>query len=439
MKVLMFGWEYPPHISGGLGTACFGLTKSLTKKGVSIDFVVPRLYGDEFQSGANVRSASGVLDMFTQAELFSFEKDFSIMAIDSSLLPYESEADYKERMKARKNFVGGRNNFFFHPSADTKRDVNESYRTIDLHGGYGGNLFEEVARYALVAGSIAKQGGFDIIHAHDWLCYKAGEVAKKISGKPLIVHVHATEFDRSGENINHRVYEMERSGMEAADLIVCVSEYTRDTVIHKYAQPSQKVVCVYNGVETQNQNYMHIHNSFGKKMVGFIGRVTYQKGPDYFIEAAAKVLEKDKDFLFVMAGEGDMLDAMVALAAKKRISENFFFTGFLQGEELKRLLQMCDAYVMPSVSEPFGIAPLEAMGMGVPTIISRQSGVSEILKNVIKVDFWDIDAMADAVYSIGKRKTLSEMLSRQGKAEAETITWDKAADKLKKIYSEMIH
>ena len=439
MKVLMFGWEYPPHISGGLGTACYGLTKSLTRKGVNIDFVVPRLYGDEPQNGARVRSASGVVETLTQEELLPFEKDFSLMTIDSSLLPYESEADYEARMKRLKDLSKGRNDFSFRPSVGTKREESVSGRTIDLHGGYGGNLFEEVARYALVAGSIAKQGGFDIIHAHDWLCYKAGEVAKRISGKPLIVHVHATEFDRSGENINRRVYELERSGMEAADLIVCVSEYTRDTVIRKYGQPPQKVVCVYNGVEPQKDNDMHIHNSFGKKMVGFIGRITYQKGPDYFIEAASKVLEKDKDFLFVMAGAGDMLDAMVALAAKKRISENFFFTGFLQGEELKRLLQMCDVYVMPSVSEPFGIAPLEAMGMGVPTIISRQSGVSEILKNVIKVDFWDIDAMADAVYSIGRRKTLSAMLSERGKAEAGTITWDKAADKLKKIYSEMIH
>lgn len=439
MKVLMFGWEYPPHISGGLGTACYGLTKALARKGVNIDFVLPRLYGDEPQNGASVRSASLFAQGLTQKELQPLMQEVSFMEVDSPLLPYESEQDYKRRMNRRNKKTEGRLGKSFAQSAKTESPNAEQPCNIDLHGGYGDNLFEEVARYALVAGSIAKQGGFDIIHAHDWLCYKAGEVAKKISGKPLIVHVHATEFDRSGENINSGVYEMERRGMEAADLIVCVSRYTRDTVIQKYFQPPQKVVCVYNGVEMQKDNDMHMLNSFGKKMVGFIGRITYQKGPDYFIEAAAKVLEKDKDFLFVMAGAGDMLDAMVALVAKKRISKNFFFTGFLQGEQLRRLLRMCDAYVMPSVSEPFGIAPLEAMGMGVPAIISRQSGVSEILKNVIKVDFWDTDAMADAIYSVGRRRVLAERLSQSGKAEAETITWDKAADKLKKIYSEMVH
>ncbi len=430
MRVLMFGWEYPPHISGGLGTACFGLTKALSQKGVEIDFVVPRLYGDEPQNGATLSSASGVVARFTREETLKVEKNISIIPIDSSILPYESEEDYLERMKRRSQKSE-------QPFGELKRRFVSLNQPFVFEGGYGGNLFEEVARYAVAAASLAKQKEFDLIHAHDWLCYKAGEIAKQISGKPLIVHVHATEFDRSGEGINRRIYEMERQGMEAADRIVCVSEFTRKIVIEKYEQNPQKVVCVHNGAELPIQKSVHMQNSLNKKIVSFIGRITFQKGPDYFVEVAEKVLKRDKDFLFVMAGDGDMLNRMIDLVAKKRISENFFFTGFLRGEDLKTMLAMSDVYVMPSVSEPFGIMPLEAMQAGIPTIISRQSGVSEVLKNVIKVDFWDIDEMADAVYALGTRKTLSGILSSCGRTEAESITWSRAADKLSELYNEL--
>lgn len=430
MKVLMFGWEYPPHISGGLGTACYGLTKALSQKGVGIDFVVPRLFGDEPMSGARLQAADGFTQTLTRKEISKIEENISFTAIDSSILPYENEDDYLRRMNGAKNFANA-------PSAGADAQTIFTKRAFSFQGGYGENLFEEVERYALVAASIAKQKQFDVIHSHDWLCYKAGEVAKQMSGKPLVVHVHATEYDRSGENINRRIYDMEKQGMDAADVIVCVSEFTRKTVIEKYFQPPAKVICIHNGVELSKANAVHAPNPFGKKIVSFVGRITFQKGPDYFIEAAQKVLQKDKNFVFVMAGAGDMLNRMTALVAKKRISENFFFTGFLQGEELHRLLAMSDVYVMPSVSEPFGITPLEAMQAGVPTVISRQSGVSEVLKNAIKADFWDIDALAEAVYAIGNYKMLSRMLSREGKKEAERITWDKAAERLMKLYNKI--
>ncbi len=430
MRVLMFGWEFPPHISGGLGTACFGLTKALSEKGVEIDFVVPRLYGDEPQNGSVLTSASGVVTRLTQKEVSIVEKNISIIPIDSSILPYETEESYLERMRKRQNLT--QEQFI-----ETKRRFISLSEPMTFEGGYGGNLFDEVARYAVVAASIAKQKEFDVIHAHDWLCYKAGEIAKQISGKPLVVHVHATEFDRSGEGINRRVYEMERQGMEAADKIVCVSEFTRNIVIEKYKQNPQKVVCVHNGAELPTQKSVHMQNSLNKKIVSFIGRITFQKGPDYFVEMAEKVLQKDKDFIFVMAGDGDMLNRMIDLVARKRISENFFFTGFLRGEDMKTMLAMSDVYVMPSVSEPFGIMPLEAMQAGIPTIISRQSGVSEVLRNVIKVDFWDIDEMADAVYALGTQKVLSDTLSVQGRYESESVTWGKAADKLSELYTEL--
>ncbi len=430
MRVLMFGWEFPPHISGGLGTACFGLTKALSEKGVEIDFVVPRLYGDEPQNGSVLTSASGVVTRLSQKEVCIVEIYISIIPIDSSILPYETEESYLERMRKRQNLT--QEQFI-----ETKRRFISLSEPMTFEGGYGGNLFDEVARYAVVAASIAKQKEFDVIHAHDWLCYKAGEIAKQISGKPLVVHVHATEFDRSGEGINRRVYEMERQGMEAADKIVCVSEFTRNIVIEKYKQNPQKVVCVHNGAELPTQKSVHMQNSLNKKIVSFIGRITFQKGPDYFVEMAEKVLQKDKDFIFVMAGDGDMLNRMIDLVARKRISENFFFTGFLRGEDMKTMLAMSDVYVMPSVSEPFGIMPLEAMQAGIPTIISRQSGVSEVLRNVIKVDFWDIDEMADAVYALGTQKVLSDTLSVQGRYESESVTWGKAADKLSELYTEL--
>ncbi len=437
MKVLMFGWEYPPHISGGLGTACFGLTKALSNLGVSIDFVVPRLFGDEPSSGANMTSASHIINSLTRKEIEYLHNNISLIEVDSSMLPYENEEDYSRRIKRSFSKLKRSSDLLKQGFSETKsRDITSEFR-FELQGGYGEGLFEEVERYAFVAGSIAKQREFDVIHAHDWLCYKAGEVAKKISGKPLIVHVHATEYDRSGENINRRVFDMERHGMDVADLIVCVSEFTRKTVISKYFQDEQKVVCVHNGVISQNQNPIMENNFLDKKIVSFIGRVTYQKGPDYFVEAADKILQCDENFIFVIAGDGDMLDKMIDLVAKKKISKNFFFTGFLQAEELKELLSISSVYVMPSVSEPFGIAPLEAMQAGVPTIISKQSGVAEVLNHAVKVDFWDIDSLSDAIYSIGKNRALADMLSKNGKLEANAITWDKAADKLKELYVEM--
>ncbi|MEE1119837.1 MAG: glycosyltransferase family 4 protein [Bacteroidales bacterium] len=274
------------------------------------------------------------------------------------------------------------------------------------------------------------------MHAHDWLCYKAGVIAKQISNKPLIVHVHATEYDRSGENINQEVYQVEKYGMDNADKIVAVSDFTRNIIINKYHQNPDKVLTIHNGVE-QNISKEYSNKTKNKKIVSFIGRITFQKGPDYFIEAAEKVLKKDKNFLFIMAGKGDMLNKMVALVAKKRISKNFLFTGFLESQEVNQLLSQSDMFIMPSVSEPFGIAPLEAMQHSVPTIISKQSGVSEVLRNTIKVDFWDTDAIANAIYAIGNYPTLSNKLSKEGKTEAINTTWAKAAEKLVELYNQM--
>lgn len=426
MKVLMFGWEFPPHISGGLGTACYGLTKALYNKDVEIIFVVPKAFGDEDTSQIRILSASQVVNTLTQEESKKIDQKVSYIQINSTILPYIGQQDYYKIVDSTK---------------DQKQTTIK--QQFDFKGGYGENLLEEVERYAFVAASIAKQNTFDVIHAHDWLCYKAGVIAKQISNKPLIVHVHATEYDRSGENINQEVYQVEKYGMDNADMIVAVSDFTKNIIINKYHQHPDKVVTIHNGVEQNNpkekftNSKKYFTKTKRKKIVSFIGRITFQKGPDYFIEAAEKVLKKDKNFLFIMAGKGDMLNKMVALVAKKRISKNFLFTGFLEGQEVNQLLSQSDIFIMPSVSEPFGIAPLEAMQNSVPTIISKQSGVSEVLHNAIKVDFWDTDAIANAIYAIGNYPVLSNKLSIEGKSEAINTTWAKAAEKLVELYSQL--
>jgi glycosyltransferase involved in cell wall biosynthesis len=299
---------------------------------------------------------------------------------------------------------------------------------------------EEVQRYALVASTIALQHDFQVIHAHDWLTYPAGIAAKKVSNKPLVIHVHATEFDRSGENVNQAVYEIERLGMENADLIIAVSNLTRKIIIERYGIAAEKVITVHNAVEHSARKDSYFEGKFVKeKIVTFLGRVTFQKGPDYFVEAAYKVLQKDENVRFVMAGSGDMLNKMIRRVAQLRMSQKFHFTGFLDAENVDKMFSMSDVYVMPSVSEPFGISPLEAMRSSVPVVISKQSGVSEVLKHALKIDFWDIDAMADAIYGLLHYDALSRMFIRYGKEEVDNMKWDNAAKLIKDIYYRAIN
>jgi glycogen(starch) synthase len=293
----------------------------------------------------------------------------------------------------------------------------------------------EVSRYALVASHIASSNEFDVIHAHDWLTYPAGIAAKKISGKPLVVHVHATEFDRSGENINPNVFDIERKGMEVADMVITVSHLTRQIVIERYGINPDKVVTVHNAVEpTVNAEVLNAKKHVKEKIVTFLGRVTFQKGPDYFVEAAHKVLQKDTNVRFVMAGQGDMLNRMIKRVAQLKVSTRFHFTGFLKGEEVDTMFAMSDVYVMPSVSEPFGISPLEAMRSNVPVVISKQSGVAEVLRHALKVDFWDIDALSDSIYGLLHYDALSRMFIKYGKEEVDNMKWDDSAIKVRLVY-----
>ena len=281
-------------------------------------------------------------------------------------------------------------------------------------------------------------GQFDVIHAHDWLTYFAGIAAKRVSGKPLVVHMHATEFDRSGENINSQTYAIERAGMEAADRVIAVSNLTRNIIVTRYGIPAEKVVTVHNAVRFAEAECAAPERGVGDKIVTFLGRITYQKGPDYFVEAAAKVLKRVPNVRFVMAGSGDMMNHVIRRVARLGIADRFHFTGFLRGEDVHRMFQLSDVYVMPSVSEPFGISPLEAMRSNVPVIISKQSGVAEVLDYALKVDYWDVDALSDAIYALITYPALAKMFAEKGLDEVTGLKWDNAAAKIKAVYQAVI-
>ncbi|MFA5443922.1 MAG: glycosyltransferase family 4 protein [Bacteroidales bacterium] len=421
MKVLMFGWEFPPHIAGGLGTACDGLTRGLAKQQVEVLFVMPSASGDEDQTAVRIINASDVAAFHTKQEARRIFDKVQFLKVTSNLIPYLGPDEFEEKvdLEREKEWKEFRISF------------GQKYQ---FSGKYGKNLMEEVMRYSLVAAAIARQNQFDVIHAHDWLTYMAGIAAKRVSGKPLVIHVHATEFDRSGENINTQVYDLEKRGMEAADKVIAVSHLTRNTIINRYHIDPGKVITVHNAVDFSSREHREITRGVPEKIVTFLGRITFQKGPEYFIEAAYKVLQKTKNVRFVMAGSGDMFNRAVRRVAKLGISPNFHFTGFLKGEDVKNMFAYSDVYVMPSVSEPFGISPLEAMRANVPTIISKQSGVAEVLHHAIKVDFWDVNALADAIYGLLTYPALSAMTVRCGLEEVNALKWDNAALKVRDIY-----
>lgn len=425
MKVLMFGWEFPPHISGGLGTACYGLTKGLSLNGVDVIFVMPKASGDEDQTYTKIVNASDVEVDVRHAEYYTRQASTSYIQVNSQLIPYVGLDDYY-------NVVNQTESGLIEANGTSRR------RYI-FGGGYGKNLMQEVNRYAEIATEIARSEEFDIIHAHDWLTYRAGIAAKRVSGKPLVVHIHATEYDRSGENNrNDIVYNMEREGMSAADAVCAVSDLTRNIVIEKYGIDARKVYTLHNAVVPSDKQ-VERKKFVKEKIVTFLGRVTFQKGPDYFVETAKRVLDKDPNVRFVLAGDGDMMQHIITRVAELGISDHFHFTGFLRGDDIDKMFGMSDVYVMPSISEPFGISPLEAMRAKVPVVISKQSGVAEVLQHAIKVDFWDVDATADAIYGLLHYPALSNLFSVKGAEEVENLKWENVAKKLKVIYEKTLH
>ncbi len=394
----MFGWEYPPYKSGGLGTACYGLTKGLKNHNVDIIFVLPR--GDKDKAD----------NTYVKMLIASDYGSVKFIGIPTLLRPYLTSETYIE-LKGKKGKEGKI---------------------------YGEDLFQEVYNFAMRAKLIAKKEDFDIIHCHDWMTYPAGIEAKKISGKKLVVHIHATEFDRTGGNgVNEYVYNLEKQGFEHADRIVTVSNIKKNQVVNHYRIDPEKIDVVHNAVEKEHKKFQEL--SPGKdKIVLFLGRITLQKGPEYFVYAAKKVLEKRKDVKFVMVGTGDMLERMINLTIDLGINDHFLFTGFLEGEALDKVYSMARLYVMPSVSEPFGITPLEAITNGTPVLISKQSGVSEILHHALKVDFWDVNEIANKILSVLHHDALHETLRDNAQMQINSISWDKSARKLLDVYKKVM-
>jgi glycosyltransferase involved in cell wall biosynthesis len=404
MRVLMFGWEFPPANSGGLGVACFGLTRGLVQEGVDVCFVLPRRC-PVAQNGARIVFAD------TQRDLLSEEQTRILFSGYASL----SQTDFLQR---------------------------SNVKGVE----YGPSLFDEVLRYSLRSAYVALREGADVIHVHDWLSYPAGMAAKEALGVPFVAHVHATEFDRTGFGTpDMRVYEIEKAGMDAADMVLAVSEYTKRIIVEKYGVDPKKVMVLHNGcdaddsaVASATESDMRRLKSSGWGVVLFVGRITIQKGPDYFISAAKKVLEHRPRTLFVVSGSGDMAQQMIDTAAYHGIGDKVLFTGFLRGQELARLYKTADLVVMPSVSEPFGIVPLEALLNGSPVLISKQSGVSEVIPNALTVDFWDVDDMAHKIISVLEYPALKNTLIEYGGGDAKRQVWRKVAHECMLLYEKVV-
>ncbi len=415
IKTLMLGWEFPPFISGGLGTACYGLTKAMSRLGMQVTFLLPRMHALRFTAG----------ELATPLDPAAHTPDVRSQAFSTAVGAYGryGPAPFARRV-----------------TAAAEAELSEGPETGPAP--YGPDIREEIRRYAVKVLKIGRSEPFDVIHAHDWMTFPAGIALAASSGRPLVVQVHSTEFDRSGEHVNQFVYDIERQGMHAAARIIAVSGYTRNIIVNRYAVPATKIDVVYNGidfpdsVEAQPQQPQPASRD---KVVLFLGRITMQKGPEYFLQAAKRVLDEVENVKFIMAGDGDRLYGTIEQAAWLGIGHRVFFTRFLRGPDVDRAYRMADLYVMPSVSEPFGIAPLEALQHDVPVLISRQSGIAEAFRNALRVDFWDTDEMANKIIAVLRHPPLQEMLRTNGRREARTFRWADSAAKVNAVYHKVVN
>jgi glycogen(starch) synthase len=438
MRVFMLGWEFPPFISGGLGTACYGLTRALDNLGTEVLFVLPRAVAQT--EGAHVQilspaTATAHGKAWTLAGLF---RHTQFRAVAATMRPYARPGDVGAG--AEETAVpGGR----MAPGAAGGRRVRGAGRPATIRGpasdpagNYSGDLFTEIERYAALACAIAAEEQFDVVHAHDWMTFPAGMAAAAQSRKPLVIHIHSTEFDRSGMNVNQHIYDIERAGMHAAAKVIAVSHMTRSVILRHYGVDPRKVEVVYNAIDENGSESRPPMPPITRdeKIVLFLGRITMQKGPEYFLAAAKRVLEVMDNVRFVMAGSGDMIRRMIELAAEMGIGHKVLFTGFLRGNDVRRVFRMADLYVMPSVSEPFGLTPLEALSNEVPVLISKQSGVAEVLKHALKVDFWDVDEMANKIIAVLRHPPLHATLRDHGGFEVKHFSWADSAANCLKVY-----
>jgi glycosyltransferase involved in cell wall biosynthesis len=417
----MLGWEFPPFISGGLGTACYGLTRAMDRLGMPVIFVLPKAKPFRLSGG------EPTINLDDDAPYPLPFRHVRFRAVAATLSPYASMVGIGTGAAGRRGLGG--------------QDGLNGGDEFQGHANYGPDIYAEVHRYAEKVLRVAEMEDFDLIHAHDWMTFPAALRLAAHLGKPLVVQIHSTEFDRSGENVNQYVYDIERHAMHAADKVITVSNYTRNIVLSRYGVRPEKVEVVYNGVEFNGHAVPPSGQTWPTKtdkVVLFLGRITMQKGPEYFLFAAKRVLEKINNVKFIMAGDGDMLYRSIELAAHLGIGHQVFFTRFLRGADVAKAYQMADLYVMPSVSEPFGIAPLEALQYNVPVLVSKQSGIAEAFRNALKVDFWDIDEMANKMVAVLKYRPLQEMLSIEGRKEAFKFRWDDSAARINEIYHQTL-
>jgi glycosyltransferase involved in cell wall biosynthesis len=394
LKVLMFGWELPPFNSGGLGTACYGLAQALSQQNIDITFVLPKRVGVK---------ADFMRLLFADLEGFDWPEDIT---------PYDT-------LKLLPPGI----------PPDMVRD-----------------LLSVVNLYAKRAAAIAKKHKFDLVHSHDWLCFPAGVVASEVSHRPLVAHVHATELDRSGGNgTNPIVYAVEKHGLNRSSAVIAVSQFTKNLLKIYYQIHPDKIDVVHNGVNfdefdipVDEQNPLDTLKQAGFKIVLFLGRLTLQKGPDYFLKAAKRTLEYYPNAVFLLVGSGDMEGQLINEAVQLGISDKVLFAGFLRGKLLTQAFKAADLFVMPSVSEPFGITALESVAAGTPAIISKQSGVSEALAHVLKVDFWDVEEMANQIISVLNYSSLHVALRDNGKQEVKKVSWQAAAAKTIDVYKKVL-
>jgi len=495
VRILMLGWEFPPFISGGLGTACYGLTKALDRRGHEVIFVLPKAVDRSHASHVKLVSPEGAplspaatpplphaggagarpapAPLYAQRELA-----LALGAVHYGLEGFTHTEFLGVPSWIRSTYTGARpvgggriivvpgqpghwtkvgeewvyrevegERAFDDPESQALRSAGvepvadpQSGDAVPRAGAdYSGDVIGESQRYARFVVRLCARERFDVIHAHDWMTYPAGVALARVTHRPLVCHIHSTEFDRSGEHVNQAIYDLERRGMHAAIRVIAVSMYTKSLCVRRYSVDPGKIEVVYNGIEQSiYQSVPEQRIGARDKIVLFLGRITMQKGPDYFVRAAKRVLEKMENVKFIVAGSGDMGRRMVELAAEMGIGHKVLFTGFLRGKDVERVFKMADCYVMPSVSEPFGIAPLEAISHDVPVIISKQSGVSEVLTHALKVDFWDIDEMANKILAVLRHPPLSRTLREHGQIEVRSLTWDGAAKKCEEVYEAAI-
>jgi glycosyltransferase involved in cell wall biosynthesis len=430
----MLGWEFPPFISGGLGTACQGLTRALARLDMEILFVLPTALGAE----------AGALPAAWPAEGSAISRQphgaITFKAVPSAITsPYVCAGG-----AARRPALGGPCQGGPAQAAGTGAAGlllgGPALRVVGTGaaGGYEGDLIGRIEEYAARCLQITQGESFDVIHAHDWVTYPAGLAIAARSGRPLVVHVHSTEFDRSGEHVNQPIYDIERRGMLQASRVITVSRRTRRLIVERYGVPAEKVQVVYNGIDPQAAPCVP-RNGNGTKTVLFLGRITMQKGPEYFVRAAARVLSKRNHVRFIMAGWGDLGPQTVEQVAAMGLGANVHFAGFLRHDKVQQAFDAADVFVMPSVSEPFGLAALEAVQRGVPVVLSKTSGAAEVLRRgALLVDFWDVDQMASKILALLERPELSATVCREGAAELRRLTWDEAARRCAEVYAEQV-